>query len=635
MSTPTSTGKAPPLNPLALTAETTARFRLLLVTAFVMAWSLASYWFPTNLLMSVNSLGSDKPIINVEGNRVDLEDFDVDLFWKTVAENPEAQAEIRNSFLQVFTAVGLVVAFAVLALVFFRLAPARRLRMDKVRKLDLGRFPILAAELDRLVVTAGLASPPEWYYKAGKGYLDGRAIGFSSRPVLILIGDPRQLDRPWSDQRRSVVLHELAHGVNRDTETREGAMAAAFALGLLSVVTAIFVGGWRESWSAVGVLLGRLAAVAVIGWGIWAGLVRAREHFADWRVLLWGVGDGLRNRLGLPEAFRPGGFGFHPSNRDRLQVLAEPKPLFGVSRPLALLTGVVLGLAAGNLGIPASHIEVLGVIPVIAAFLVAGMLPSIVVALGLYSLGTAILLSLVYWVVGALGIQILRSAVGDLATVGPRDWGYLRLFLIALLFVFGFELGLWLTPVGWSGWRMPLWMVVWLAISAVLIWLWLIQARALGRLVLGAWVGTSLPLKVELRLHFFLTLLAVLIFWPVIVGRVAVAAAELARSGVKEVLSSPVRTWEFFWLSTSLGLLTVALIGSGLLGLIVFWVIRRWLARRRPVCAHCCEPWLAWRSVGLRCGHCGEPGAAWLFVRPSDDSAETGTGEAREGGVAP
>ena len=484
------------LNPLALSSETTGRFRMLLAAAFTMTWSLAGTWIPTDPFFSVSSLREGESIVNVEGTTLHREDLDFIMFFKAVSSSPEAQAEIWRQWLQLLVSVGLVVTFVVLTMMLFRGMPARAVRRQSARRIDAATAPGLAAELDRLARLAGFKTPPAWYTKLG--YLDGHASGHSDRAALVIAGDPRRLKRGLTDVHRAVALHELGHLVNRDTETREGASAAWQTLALLAALTPVALWLAGAPWQSLGQLGLRLAASAVIGLAIWSGLVRSREYFADWRVVQWGYGAALKQRLGLPEASKSTGdsgeslggvapwrkwrswFNFHPSNQARLGMLADPIRLFQVSPILAALTGLLLALTAGHLGIPCFQVVVVSLTPVMAAFLAAGGLPGVVLVLVLLVLGSALLLPLTYWVVGALGTQMLRAAVGDLSAGNAANWGYQRLFFIASSFVVGAEVGLWLTPMGMTGWSAPSWMASWLAIFTVLVWFWLIQAPRPG-----------------------------------------------------------------------------------------------------------------------------------------------------------
>ncbi len=638
MRDPTTSSDLPVLDPLALSAETRGRFRMLFLAAFVMTWSLATFLAPANLAYSVSSMGAVEPIFDIEGTTVSPGDLNFDRFFKTLSSNSEAQEELRRQSLQWIASATLVCAFLFLFRFFSRRSPRRIARRHSTRKLDPRASPKLAAELESLALRAGLEEDLEWHLKPG--HLDGIAFGNSDRAILAVGGEADRLERSWSDLHRAVVLHELGHVVNRDTAAREGTRAAWLALVVLSGLTMILLMLRGDSWGELFRLVMRLSITAALGLSLWTGLVRAREYFADWRVVRWGFAAPLRRRLSLEQAFASTGGprvpsqtrkGFaakfkaarrflpsvHPSNRDRLQVLEHPGRLFRVSSSLAAATGLLLAITVGYLGIAIQQIGtvLLGSVMVFS-MAVTGAVSGLIIAVTLLALMTAAFFPLTYWIVNALGVQVLREAVSSLSDGGARDWGYLRQVLTALAFSTGAELGFWITPLGISAWSEPVWMSIWFAAFTLLTWVWLVQASALGRLVLGARSGSAPASKVESRLRLLLTLLLLPLFFPAIIGRASLSgAAVLLRSEAPLFLGSPPGIFIDFCTNTSFFLLTLALLASSTVGGIVLVLTEIRLRRRRLECGECSQPWSSRQTVGLSCPGCHRPKAAWLYFQ--------------------
>ncbi len=628
------------LDPLALSAETRGRFRMLLLAAFVMTWSLAAFLAPANLAYSVSEMGAEEPIIEVEGASISRENLDFDLFFKTLSSNPEARMEFRRQVMQCIASATLVCAFLLLFFFISWRSPRRTARRHSTRKLNPKDHPKIATELESLAQRAGIEENLEWHIKPGR--LDGLAFGTSNRPILAVGGEANRLERSWGDLHRAVVLHELGHVVNRDTAAREGTRAAWLALMALSGLTMIVLIIRGDSWSELIRLVVRISITAALGLSLWARLVRAREYFADWRVAQWGFAAPLRRRLSLEQAFASNGISrshsqnrpslaarfkstlrllpsVHPSNRARLDVLDHPRKLFRVSSSLAAATGLLLAITVGYLGLALVQVGTILFGSVMTfSMAIAGVVPGVIVAATLLGFMAAAFFPLTYWIVNALGIQVLREAVRSLSESGIRDWGYLRQVLTALAFTMGAEVGFWTTPLGITAWSKPLWMLIWLGTFTLLIWIWLVQARALGRLILGAWSGSESAAKLESRLRLLLTLLLLPLFLPTLIGRAGLSgAAVLLRSEAPLFLGSPTGDFIDFSILTSFLLLSLALLASSTLGGIIFVLTEIWLRRRRLECSVCGQAWNSRQAVGLSCPGCRRPRAPWLYFQGS------------------
>lgn len=627
------------LDPLALPSETTGRFRMLIVAAFVMAWGLVGDWVPTPWLPTAFEEATRGAFVERDGRMAFREGFDLWALRDLPGGSEEALAEAERQVRRLHVAAVAMPVFLLLAWVTYRLIPAWTVWRLRSRKLDAAVAPHLASELAGLARLAGAEGAIEWHTRPG--FLDGLACGVSSRPKVIVCGDPRRLDRGLGEAHRAVVLHELGHVANRDVEIRDKARAAWAVLGLFAAATPVMVVGHGGSWEGLASVGLRLAACGALGLALWTGLVRSREHMADWRVLRWGAGGPLSRRLRLPETAASGHlraekapvvrsalgrlrpfFAAHPTHSERLRVLAEPARLFRVSLPLAFSTGALLALTVGHLGLVVVHVAVVAFAPIAAVLLMGGGVSGAFLAPAALVLAAALFIPLTHWVAGALGVQVLRSALADLSG-GGVGWGYRGLLLPALAFMAGLELGLWLTPLGAAGWGAAPLVAVWLCAFGALVWLWLIQVRALGRLVLGTASEGAEATRAERRLRILaVTLLVPVIAPAVLIRAILAAAANLARGGEASAFGVERETLAMIGVEWCFDLISIAFAGAALLGLAALAVVWLRLSHRIPACRRCGGIFASLTSVGLRCPRCSEPAAAWLYLRKPEAAGD-------------
>jgi hypothetical protein len=615
-----SSGMRLQLDPFALPSETEGRFRMLMVAAVILAWSLSSHWIqvPNILLMSFQ-LGADYQAEMVRF--LEEREFDLEAFVRVAGTRQDVERItellLRQGVRLLLTLLHLG-AFALFAIGILVLEPRRIQRRHRAQPLIHDEAPKAVAAIRELISQCGVRQELNLAWKPG--FLDGLAFGRLSKPTLLVAGDPTWQERSFGDLDRAVVLHELGHVANQDIHYREVAWALLISLvAVLSISLATLIYVQRPEPAAVGLLLARIIGVLGLIWGIWAGLIRLREFYADARVVTWGQGRLLRKRLSLPQAFRKNFWmvgGHHPTNLDRQLVLQEPWRLFEVSSWLPLLTGASFAVLLGYAGPAMLDLQ----------FMTAIVFRPLVIGLSQVDFGLAVIASqmeyLTYFVAGmvvthfvfdALGVAVLRASLADFQHQPASDWGYLRRFKEAFRFVLGLELGFWLTPLGFFGWQSPASMSAWILVASFLVWLWLIFVRSLGRLDLAA--RQAAPAVGSIRgLRWLSTIQLSFLVFPVALGRLGIGLLwdpSLAQAVKPEVQS--VEGLPSFVLMGALGSLffgccAFAIVAVSTLGI-------RFLKLRSSVhrnCATCRQPHSRWRLVGRRCAGCGEALAPWL-----------------------
>ncbi len=651
------------LDPFALPAETKGRFRMLIAAAAVFAWSLAAWLIHVPNLYTRTSPTEDKVHEIVERFRqsgdpatVNIEDL------RTIYRSKSAQ-EVRRRV--VYQAARILVSCAMFA--FFILGtwlvyarhPALERRRHDMRPLT---EPAAVDEVRRLAEQAGLSSELRLEYKPGM--LDGVAFGRRGREVLALAGNRRLLASPWTDEQRAVALHEIGHVVNDDVRTREVARAGWIVLPALAAITGAVLtlvsladGELRfPAFQAVpllrdagtGAAAGLLrtgvktAAMFFAIWWTWAGLIRARETYADWRVVSWGFEAPLMRLLRLPEAHQPRwrrlrlwrryrerpwwrkacafwdryGWRRHPSNAARRQMLGDPTALFKTGPDLAFLTGLLLTLVAGQLTPLATDLTFLAALLAAPLFFLVGPL-ALLVHVGI---AMAVMLGVTYLVAGALGVQVQRQAIADLATRPHHEWGYFRLGRTALFFAVGLEAGLFVSPFGpFTMSRAPLWVVAWLFGLAFLIWIWLLYLRAASRLFLGAQTRASAAKWTQRTLTGISTFLLAVLLWPALALRLTIEVAhqEALLAAMTPTYSDPQEHFVAVFVMSSLVLFSISfgfyilVAGSSVLGAGV------WHGLRGVRCSRCAAQTTFRLVVGRKCSRCGESLATWPFLDPA------------------
>lgn len=656
------------LDPFAFPSETKGRFRMLLLTAFAMAWSLGSYFIDVPNFYTLNSRISAEERTFAEKFRSQ---------WSLRDITPEEIRAITESQVVKETVLGVVyqtlriplvlslLFFVFAGTAFFYVRHGRYLRRRyRTRKLDTESSAKAMADLHRLAETTGLTQEVQLEWKPGS--FDGLAFGLQDREVIALSGHPKLLQQSWDAVTRAVALHELGHVANDDVRNREISRALwktlaivlvflAFCFAVLSLVigelrvpilgAGLFTGNIATPREAFFISLVRTATIFLVMAWIWAELIRTREFFADWRVAAWGEGDALLRRLQLPASLTPPwrrwrvsralrrrwrergfwwrleaglcwlwvrGWRHHPSNARRIEILKDPAPLFRATIQLAFVTGLLSTALLGQLGPVSKDLLFWASFIVVPLWMLAG--PAALVLYVVVVMSVAVLLT--YLIAGALGVQVQREAIFDLATGKHTDWGYLRLAKPALLFALGVEVGLLLTPWATLPHRAPLGSLAWICGFTGLIWIWLIYFRAMARFWLGSRASVAPPNRSQKAFTWVGTFLLAILLWPALMTRIAIHVA--ADPALLTALTPPTESARAFFINIivlgSIILFCIALVLYLVVGATSLLVAGARVVFKRPRCTSCGERATPGFVVGRRCSGCGKPLARWAYL---------------------
>jgi Zn-dependent protease with chaperone function len=555
-----------------------------------------------------------------------------------------------------------VLALSVVAALVYIDHPRRVRRRHHAQPLGEKEAPLLVADLCRDVERLGIPVPT-LECTPDKG-IEGQTFGVRGREVLLLYGRPQRIEQLWKGLVRVMALHEIGHIMNRDAQEREKAKAVWIALMVLLgiallILTALLTidsspfGGT----SLVSFLLHngwKLALMLLVVRAILAGLIRAREYYADWRVVSWGRGGQLRAILagrehrfrpweqwgwweGLDERWQVASSGrkisnllhrlwdhletlwsLHPSHELRREVLERPDRLLRISPGLAFVTGILVSLLASNLVLPFQEVwqdlRLLNALQTWSEFgttvwhstaerdqIINGaglrqifitLFPLVLICFGPFS----------YLITSALGVQVQRDTIQRLAAGTYRNWGYLSLFQPALLVSLGTEAGFLIAPFH------PVSPVLsrlttalfWLAGTTLLAWLWLAYLRALTRFTLGRHAGAAAPRRLMLLGTLSSAFLLMILLWPAAFSRLTLQSGD----------GQNLETYLYLFVTTSIYISTLSLIvyllwcGASLMGVCV----SLWL--RRPICPTC-GAHIGGLAVGAVCDVCERNLAPW------------------------
>jgi Zn-dependent protease with chaperone function len=662
------------LDPFAFPSETKGRFVMLIVAALA---------FGVNLGNIVQAAVIGNAEFRVLGARYLT--F-IRRWWgiNSLTLGPEELAAFaRQEAAVVIDSLGLLLRLAVpsfltllllvlAAAIFYRGHAVRLRRHYQTRPLTSAEAPRVVADLERCANRLGLALPRLEY--SPSGLAQGHAFGAGGGEVLLLQGTPALLESSWGEDSRAIALHELAHLANGDSREREKAKAVwtVFLIALfLSQILMLGLSGRRFS----GVVI--LQALAMIGFvrAIWAGLIRVREFYADWRAASQGAKPALERILRLPEGevgkwehwewywrawdrwedrgwWRAGTAAWdgcwrharrivklHPSFAARRKVLADPDLLFRISPDLPFLTGVLLTLVLiGSLFFFIKiSVVFLGGLALVDSVVWRGLaaLPrgvprdlllvgSRVVIVGVHVLAvTGALFGLSYLVAGAIGVQVQRQAFYGLARRTAKGWGYLRLMPSALLFAAGMEVGFFiapfnpLQPAGPENWKAIL---IWLASFTVLTWLWLAYVHGLSRMLLGSYAGKTNPRLRRAVVTWSSVGLLTVLYWPAAFARITLQMAYLMHSKVSLPLplpsgAEPRRVFIYGFFITLIVMLVFAVAVYTFWAVVTLAGVRIGPLRWKKRCSICKEATTFRLSLGQRCTSCGSPLALWIFAR--------------------
>lgn len=615
-----------------LPSETDGRFRFLIVAAVILAANLGT--FSWDLVRGTADRARIGALREAYGG---LRDLDTSRPDEMVTFQREYRAMTQETVkITVPQLLAPLPFLAALGLGFWGLYVTHPLRLrwrHRPQPLRQDQAPRVVGYLRRCAERFELRSLSlEW--RSRLTIFGGCTYGLPGREVLLLDGEPSRLEKRWEEipAFKAVALHELAHVVHRDTNRDRAASIwqAAAALVALAFIAAAFHPTPRNDLAAIG---WRFAILLIFALAIWAGVIRRRELYADWRVASWGSGNELE-WLFVRLRERSASWGkrllrvvFHPSFMERKVALNNPLRLFRVSPDLPFITGILLSLLATNaLGPFADLLTTLTSFGVLAlpqqasaqdtAWLTAKLL--LFHAVPFFLPAVLALGALSFLVTGVLGTQVQRESLTDLVQ-RKRDWGYRRLLGPAFLLALGAEIGFLISPLSPvpTLWAEPVGLVFWLVAFALLAWLWLVYLRAATRITASLRISKAVP-RAFSRIRWTGTFLLVGLLVPLVIARWALTTARL-----------PVQEWHlgqlnpedfkiYMLVMTPLMFLILALTLFLLWCLTELGMAALSLRQCRSRCWACDEV-SEEPAVGRSCHSCGKDLSPWIYARDAAD----------------
>lgn len=649
------------LNPLSFPAETNGRFTILIVAAIVLTW-LICLTLLLNLAQIQNAdprlFGALRSIAAVTDSMAARDTYIQDLPPEQIAAYFQS---LRTPLRRILAAAipWFVAPFALLLLLLgvayfiFRTHPKRIKRRHRHDLLPPDKPPVTGIEqtVTDLAAQVGILPPPTLliHKLVNPEYPDGQAFGLRHRYQIRLRAQLFFVQK--RPQFRAMILHELGHIVNDDVGRTYFASAlwVTFSVILLllgGVVTAVLLSSPTEIGVTMPLwgLLGRILFTLLLAQGVWRSLLQIREFYADWRVASWGEEAALRQWLRTAaqhRTVRRTGWRwfmtFHPANAEREEVLADPLKLFRVTRQLPFFTGLLLAitiigfpLLVGWLFIPLIGLVEIALTTWAASFFRSPDLANVtlffvvnfvvkIAPLLLLILG--VLLYIGYLLTTTLGVQVQRETIADMANQVVRLRSYGRLAYPAFWLTVGVQIGLILTPVGYTlptRWPTIFLTIAWLIGFALLTWLWLAYLRALTQIILGSHVGRSDPRRGKALVTFLSSLSLAFLYPPafLLLLWAWVGDRSVALPLVTGPDSSPV---QFMAITVvMLVFLAIAYFLGAALSLIALYGA---LAFRSPASCPTCSEKISYKIVlGQRCPYCDEPLALWIYldeIRPA------------------
>ena len=589
------------LNLFAFTQETDALFGMLIIASI---W-LALFLGPAFALL----FGFDNPLSNISFTTRGL--------------------EVTRAYLPIicFSSIAVAAVLVVACILYFRhpYEIRRRRKIGSISEKDQD----IQEQVSELAIQSGVEPPKIEMPPHGLRGTDAQAFGVGKRRRVALDGGLRILRKTKPDIFNAILRHELAHFANQDIgksyfsdalwKSIRWVIILPFVLGLLGYITlAIYLGvlygdlpqrftGPILSFFALMVQFGFVLLVAGL---LWVRLIRTREFYADWRAVLWGVQSGLKSIFQEDvEKEKPktrfNVFQFHPDGKERLVAIEHPEVLFKYSPMMIFMAGLLL--ASLFIGLYFSLAAFLAFAGVLQAIRDASTGLVYWLARGTLWLGIASLILLVFglmgWLInGVLLPQIQKQAVLEIVNK-QRGWlQYIKLIIIAVVFVVGIELGFFMTPFGIFApndlWGIVLEIFIIAPILVLIAWLYLAYLRFISLRLTATQVGKNFSVWRKRYMQAASALWVFLFFVP------GLFLSRFLNGELLEVFLYA----SLIWLASTLLLVTLAFAGS--------WaVIRLFFDNQPKQCPHCGKVTQHKVPAVEQCEHCEGVLGEWLFLQ--------------------
>jgi Zn-dependent protease with chaperone function len=396
------TSPLPRLNPFAFPSDTDFRFVLLIV--LVLGSSMFAYnWIfnslPANRVATVETyercspLGVQDPGAALRSLGRLSADSQADQTTFTAATQAYAECVAPYNEALADWIIGGVFIVSIVALGLYLALPQWKMRRGQYTALVAADVPDLPAYLSELCLEIGVTPAPSFVWNPLQQVPTGVAFGRRGRRYVGMTGGLVRLsyrDRPLF---RAVMLHELAHLRNADIDKTYLAVATtcAFVVAAALPFALTLIG---EPWALVWDLGWRFAILSALVYLTFAGVLRARELYADVRASAWDLPNGkleevLRKLPPEREGWRES-LQFHPDPGQRIDTVAHPDLLFhlGIWEPFA--TGLAIAIALPNIqnvvSLLATRTQQSVLAPLVSAALFAVLIVGIV-GLGIWRSG--------------------------------------------------------------------------------------------------------------------------------------------------------------------------------------------------------------------------------------------------------
>jgi Zn-dependent protease with chaperone function len=364
-------GASPPdrpswrLNPFAFPSDTTARFILLLlfaIAASVLIWSSIAV-LGLSLQAGFASCSPDmQATVNTVREQLGIA-FQHLQEGTTIPQQPAVDAaqcyRPLNRRILPFMAIGAGL-LAVFTLGIWWLHPRWLAWRMKLSRLQKDEAPELVDALERICREAGLRRTPDFYWNPLGMAPRALAYGRAGRYRLALTGAMAMRYATDPSGFRAVILHELAHIVNRDIDKTWLAVGAWWALVASALVPRVALQFWIAfRWVDVVASVIQLAAITGLVFVTRNAMLRARELYADTRASVWMADShamaaalsALRPVRGMRRLLSP-----HPDPAQRLALLQATDPLFRAGFWQLLGVGAATSLGAAIIGIVGANV---------------------------------------------------------------------------------------------------------------------------------------------------------------------------------------------------------------------------------------------------------------------------------------
>lgn len=625
------------LNPFALPTETDARFILLMISAPALAFTLSF------LLRYIFSEEATSPFAMIPpALSIDLPPNEY--FQAQIEFGTQIMLASMSALILPFFLIGLTF---LLAAVFYRDHPRRIRRQKGAVPFSPQTDPRFAQELAALSAQAGLQTVPMIGLGKQLTAQSGQAFGVGRKKSLYLDAGLRLLLRKSVENFRAIIRHELAHIVNHDIGRTYFAQSLWIAVAIITIMSLIVASLYlvlSSSYSKIvdeltsaelqnilfvklptffGLSLRSVGLIIVILL-IRAGLLRTREHYADWRAALWGSAPTLASIFEAQSQRRKTGlnpFRLHPYPAERLNTLKKPRLLFDIHFDVPFVVGVFTSLVLNGLIDIVIHVLTItepGILALISALVrytqlhsdvsVLSLLP-LIYGLQALNVGVRLLVTLLpFLILGSLaattlGLQVQRQSLADLADGRSGIRYYVMLALPAAWMGLGMVVGILLSPpsiLNPNSLINALIAVFYLLAFVFFVWLTLVYTRFFSIRLLGSHAKFTLPRGKNRLLSVLVAVLFLAVETPLILGYLAIT-----QTGTLDTLQA-------------LLLLMGITIGMLILMSLTFafhWIVWWFYRRIRPVrCPSCRAISPESAVVGRNCVRCGESMVPWLYV---------------------